>query len=150
MKNHKDYINKVKKTDLSKFSNKKKVELSVVDDIENQLDSFEEAEGLASYLAYEWGDEIIDAFADLRTEYNIDDYVVNTTVKSLDEFADNLRESLDKIQASADELGLPPEDIYHDYHELRQRVDNAEGLYNDAEDKYHEVINYIGASNFWR
>lgn len=135
---------------LAKFSKPKKINLSVVDDIENQVDSFEEAEGLASYLAYEYGDEIIDAFSDLRLQYNIDDYVVNSSVKSLDEFTDNLRESLDKLQTAADELGLSPNDLYADYDELRQRVDNADALYNDAYDKYREVINYIGASNFWK
>ncbi len=135
---------------LAKFSKPKKINLSVVDDIENQVDSFEEAEGLASYLAYEWGDEIIDAYVDLRLQYNIDDYVVNSSVKSLDEFTDNLRESLDKLQRAADELGLSPNDLYADYDELRQRVDNANSLYSDAYDKYQEVINVTGNSNFWR
>ena len=51
---------------------------------------------------------------------------------------------------AADELGLDPNDLYYDYTELRQRVDNAEQLYNDAHDKYREVINYIGNANFWR
>ena len=149
--NKKDYINKVKKTDLSKFSNKKKVDLSIVDDIQNKLDSFEEAEGLASYLAYEYGDEIMEAFSNLQQKYNIDDYVVNSSVTSLDEFAENLAKDLDKVQAAADELGLDPSDLYDNYHELRQRVDHATlTLYSDAFDKYIEVINYIGNNNFWR
>ena len=53
---------------LDKMPNKKvdlkahKVDLSLVDDINNELDSFAQAESEASYLAYEYGDEIIYAF----------------------------------------------------------------------------------------
>ena len=50
MKKHEDFINKVKKTDLSKFSNKKrvptKVELNTFDEIDESLD-------LAHYLVEE-------------------------------------------------------------------------------------------------
>ena len=72
MSNKNKFFAELKKHEnLDKFHLKsKKINLSVVDDIQSKLNSFEMAESEASYLAYDWGDQIIDAFSDLQKQYN--------------------------------------------------------------------------------
>jgi chromosomal replication initiation ATPase DnaA len=151
MSNKNKFFAELKKHEnLDKFHLKsKKINLSVVDDIQSKLNSFEMAESEASYLAYDWGDQIIDAFSDLQQQYNIDDYIVNGNTKFLDEAAEGISEDLDKIEQAANEIGISPNDIYYDYDNLRDRVIAAGDIYNDAFDKYIEVINYIGNNSFW-
>jgi len=58
-----------KKTVFSKIAKgmpKKQVKLSIIRDLITEFESLEEASSLASYLAYEWGDEIMDAFYEFR------------------------------------------------------------------------------------
>ena len=73
--NKKEYINKVKKTDLSKFSNKKrvptKVELGVLDLIDTNRSWLEDASSVASYYAYERWDEIIQEIQDMQFEIRL-------------------------------------------------------------------------------
>ena len=127
-----------------------KINLSVVSDIEQEESRFEAAEAEASCLAYDWGDEIIDAYSDFRQKYNIDDYIVNGATRDLEEVHEIMGEHLAKIENAANEIGVAPEDIYGNYEELRQRVDNASNLYLDAKDKYREVVDITGAPDLWR
>ena len=141
---------------LDKMPNKKvdlkahKVDLSLVDDINNELDSFEQAESEASYLAYEYGDEIIDAFYEFRSKYSLDDYIINGATRDLEEVSENIGKALSELQTKAEELGIDPNEILNDFDDIKQRVDNAEALYRDAKDKYYEVMNYAGFANFWK
>ena len=127
-----------------------KVDLSLVDDIQNELDSFEQAEGEASYLAYEYGDEIMEAYSEFSMKYSLDDYIINGSTKYLEESAEILSRALNELQTKAEELGIDPNEILNDFDDIKQRVDNAEALYRDAKDKYYEVMNYAGFSNFWK
>jgi hypothetical protein len=152
MKALKNILNKLYSEDNKVFavlSTKRKIDLSLVDDIENEVDSFEEAESDASYLAYELGDEVIDAYDDFRMKYNLDDYVINGSVRYLEESAEILKASLTKLEIAADELGIPPSEVYYDYENLKQRVDNAQSLSDEAKSKYREVTDYTGMGNFW-
>ncbi len=152
MKALKNILNKLYSEDNKVFavlSTKRKIDLSLVDDIENEIDSFEEAESDASYLAYEFGDEIIDAYDDFQRKYNLDNYIVNGTVTSLEDYAADLKVKLDKLQAASDELGINPNDIYPEYDFYRDRVEDASNLYNEAKSKYREVVEYTGMNNFW-
>ena len=133
-----------KKRELSK-----KVDLSLVDDIEQEVNRFEEAESAASYLAYDLGDEVIDAYDEFRMKYSLDDYIINGPVRDLEEVTEILQGYLTKLEASAEELGIPPYDIYFDYEDLKQRVDNSNELNNDAKRKYQEVVDYTGFNDFW-
>jgi hypothetical protein len=141
---------------LDKMPNKKvdlkahKVDLSLVDDINNELDSFEQAESEASYLAYDYGDEIMDAYSDFSMKYSLDDYIINGSTKYLEESAEKLATALAELQTKAEELGIDPNEILYDFDDIKQRVDNAEQLYRDAKDKYYEVMNYAGFANFWK
>lgn len=152
MKALKNILNKLYSEDNKVFavlSTKRKIDLSLVDDIENEVDSFEEAEADASYLAYEYGDEVIDAYDDFRMKYDLDNYVVNGSVRYLEESAEILKASLNKLEIAANELGIPPSEVYYDYDNLKQRVDNAQSLSDEAKSKYREVTEYTGMPNFW-
>lgn len=152
MKAFKNILNKLYSEDNKVFavlSTKKKIDLSLVDDIENEIDSFDEAESDASYLAYEYGDEIIVAYEDFKSKYDLDNYIVNGPVTLLEDYAADLKVKLDKLQVAADELGINPNDIYEDYDNLRDRVAESNSLYNDAKAKYREVVEYTGMNNFW-
>ena len=131
------------------LNTQRKIDLALVDDIENEVDRFDAAESDASYLAYELGDEVIDAYDEFRMKYNLDNYVVNGSVRYLEESAEILKASLNKLEIAADELGIPPSEVYYDYDNLKQRVDNAQSLSDEAKSKYREVTDYTGMPNFW-
>ena len=127
-----------------------KVDLSLVDDIQNELDRFEQAESEASYLAYEYGDEIMDAYSEFQMKYNIDDYIINGATRDLEEVSENIGKALSELQTKAEELGIDPNEILNDFDDIKQRVDNSAALNNDAKEKYKEVIGLIGRNDFWR
>ena len=133
---------------IAKEMTKKKVELSIVRDLITEFEPLEEASSLASYLAYEYGDEIMDAFYEFRMKYDIDNYIVNSPVMSLKEYADNYRPLLEELEQKANDLGLDPIDIFDDYEDAKELVNNADGLYNDMLSKYREVISFVGIPDF--
>ena len=127
-----------------------KVALSLIDDIANEIDTFEQAESEASYLAYEYGDEIIDAYDEFRSKYPIDDYIINGSTRDLEEVSENISKALAELQTKAEELGIDPNEILNDFDDIKQRADNSSALNNDAKEKYKEVIGYTGFNDFWR
>lgn len=128
---------------------KQAVKLSALSDIEDNLDRFDYAESDASWLAYEWGDMIMDEYNDFKMRNNLDDFVVNGNVRDLEEVAEIMRNALNDLEVKSEELGIDPSDVYPDYEELKQRVDNADSLEQDAKEKYREVQQYAGYANFW-
>lgn len=140
-----------KKTVFSRMAKgmpKKQVKLSIVQDLITEFDSLEETSSLASYFAYEYGDQIIDAWDDFSSKYNLDDLWVNSSIRMLDEVADTVKPMLEELEQKAEDLGLNPADIYDNYQEARDLVDNADELYSDMLDKYREIINYVGFRDF--
>ena len=128
---------------------KQAVKLSALSDIEDNLDRFEYAESDASWLAYEWGDMIMDEYVEFKSRNNLDDFIINGNIRDLNEVAEIMRNALKDLEVKSEELGIDPSDVYPDYEDLKQRVDNAEALENDAKDKYYEVQQYAGYANFW-
>ena len=61
-----------------------------------------------------------------------------------------MRNALNDLEVKSEELGIDPSDVYPDYEELKQRVDNADSLEQDALDKYREVQEFAGFANFWK
>ena len=127
-----------------------KVALSLVDDIQNELNGFDESESEASYLAYEYGDEIIDAYDQFNTKYNLDNYIVNGATRYLEEISENISKALSELQTKSEELGINPNEILSGFDDLKQRVENAPSLLIDAKQKYEEVTDYTGMPNLWR
>jgi hypothetical protein len=128
---------------------KQAVKLSALSDIEDNLDNFEYAESDASWLAYEWGDMIMDEYSDFKLRNNLDDFIVNGNLRYLNEVAEIMRNALNDLEVKSEELGIDPSDVYPDYEELKQRVNNADSLEQDALDKYREVQQFAGFANFW-
>ena len=127
-----------------------KVTLSLVDDIQNELNGFDKSESEASYLAYDYGDEIIDAYDQFNTKYNLDNYIVNGATTDLEEISERISKSQSELQTKAEELGIDPNDILSGFDDLKQRVENAPSLVIDAKQKYEEVTDYTGMPNLWR
>jgi len=127
-----------------------KVDLSLVSTIITEAGAFEYAEGEASYLAYEWGDEIIGAYEDFRMKYNLDDYIINGSTSDLKDITETLTEALNELETKAEELGIDPNEIYNDFDDLKLRVSEAPTLLKDAKDKYREVVDYTGMPDFWK
>jgi len=127
-----------------------KVALSLVSTILTEADAFDQAESEASYLAYDYGDEIMDAYSDFRVKYNLDDYIINGSTTDLGDITEILSDALNELETKANELGIDPNEIYDNFDDLKQRVDNAPSLLSDAKDKYREVIGYTGFPDFWK
>ena len=127
-----------------------KVDLSLVSTIITEAGAFDEAESEASYLAYEYGDEIIGAYEDFRSQYDLDNYIINGSTTDLGDITEILADALNELETKANELGIDPNEIYDDFDDLKQRVDNAPSLLSDAKDKYREVVDYTGMPDFWK
>jgi hypothetical protein len=138
-----------KRSKFSKVTPKRvAVKLSIIDDIESELDWFEQAEGSASYMAYEWGDELIDKISDYRTEIGqVDDWAINGAGSSLEEVAGNILTNLEILEEKSNELGIDPNELYANFDELKSRVENASDLINDMWKKYDEVVEFSGVLN---
>ena len=133
---------------MAKGMPKKQVKLSIVQDLITEFEPLEEASSLASYLAYEYGDEIMDAFSDFSSKWDLDNLFVNSSINMLDEMANNYKPMLEELEQKANDLGLDPADIFDNYQEAKELVDNADGLYSDMLSKYREIINYVGFRDF--
>ena len=133
---------------IAKGMTKKKVELSIVQDLITEFEPLEEASSLASYFAYEYGDQVIDAWDEFTRTWDIDNYIVNSSVMSLKEYADDYRSKLEELEQKANDLGLEPSDIYDDYEDAKAIVNNADSTYNDMVSKYREIISYIRIADF--
>lgn len=127
-----------------------KVALSLVSTILTEADAFDQAESEASYLAYDYGDEIMDAYSDFRVKYNLDDYIINGSTTDLGDITEILSDALNELETKANELGIDPNEIYDNFDDLKQRVDNAPSLLSDAKEKYREVISITGFNDFWK
>lgn len=151
-----------KKTVFSRMAKgmpKKRVNLTAIKTIEDNIDSFIEAESDASYLAYEYGDELIGKIEEYRSEIGqIDDYVINGMATSLTYYAENILEAIYEIEDKSAELGVDPNDIvdlpmeFGSLDELKGRVISAsDNLYKEAQAKYREIVEYSGfLNNFWK
>ena len=123
MKKHEDFINKVKKTDLSKFSNKKrvptKVELNTFDEIDESLD-------LAHYLVEE-------AFVETMDKGD-EAYMHGRDIMRFD-FNDargNAEYLLDEMKTTLDDLGV---DYPSGMQDQLNRLKELEDLENRSRDR---------------
>lgn len=127
---------------------KHKVDLSIVDDIANEAEFLRDSYDEASYLAYEWGDEIIEAYEDFRMKYNLDNYIVNGNTRFLEERGERMQGLVGELENKANDLGIDPAELIQGYDEIIFMVDNYKNLNKDAEDKNREVTSYTGMPNF--
>jgi hypothetical protein len=77
----------------------------------------------------------------------VDDYIINSEMSYLPEAAERLGDILKKIESSADDLGLDPSDIYSDFEDAKEMVDNADSVIDDLKREWNSS-RISRASNF--
>ena len=117
-----------------------KVDLSLVDDIDNEYDWLEMSYSEASY-----GPELFEEWIDRVNEFNsemsmsVDNFVVNGSARSFEEAADNMRVKIDELELKAEELGISPDSLVSNYSEIKSILDNASAVNEDFNRSYQEL-----------
>jgi len=126
----------------TKLSKARKLKLSVVDDIESEVNSLEQAYSEASYLAYERFDEILDEISEFQTNLSIevDNAVVNGNATYLEEAGENMLKLIEKLETGAEDLGVDPSELLYNYEDIKRMAEGATEVYSDFVQKYKEVV----------
>ena len=129
---------------------KRNVKLSLIDDITERYDNLSQLQSIASYYLNERFDELEDKWYDFQMEIGteVDNMAVNTSVGMINEESDNLSELLLKIQDTANDLGMTPEDLYSNYNEVYQTMTISQTLYDDFLSKYKDFARLTGLQEF--
>lgn len=118
-----------------------KVDLSIVDDIDNEYDWLEMSYSEASYgieFMAEWEQKIYDFSNELSIA--VDNYVVNGAAYSFQEAADNMRVKIEELEVKAEELGISPDSLVSNYSEIKSILDNADSVDTEFRNAYKEVL----------
>ena len=108
-----------------------KVALGLIDNLDYDINTIEDQSSLLSYLAYEWHDEKFLAYRQAWMELN-DEYQHNgSQVFRFDDVSGDV-EKLNEIKAKAEELGLEADDVYSDWNEHMQRLEEMK----EADEQY--------------
>lgn len=130
----------------TKLSKTRKLKLSVVDEIESNVNWLEGAYSEASYYANERWDEILDRIQEYRDEIGmeVDNVAVNGEGRSLDEAGSTMLELLATLEKGAEDLGVDPAELLDNYEEIKDMAENAQETYEAFVEKYKEVVEYSG------
>ena len=118
-----------------------KVDLSLVNDIDNEYDWLEMSYSEASYgvdFMQEWEQKIYDFSSELSIA--VDNYVVNGAAYSFQETADNMRVKIEELELKAEELGISPDSLVSNYSEIKSILDNADSVDTEFRNAYKEVL----------
>lgn len=132
-------LNKLKNARKETLS--KKVDLSLVDDIDSMYNWLEQSYSEASYGAEfmrEWEDKIMDFNTELSIA--VDNYVVNGAAYSFEEAYTDMRVKIEELEIKAEELGVNPSELIRDYEEIKNILSNAEAVDNEFKSAYKEVL----------
>lgn len=139
----------------------KKINLSSVQTLLDNVDAFRDAEIDAVYFAYERADEILDKIYEFQQEISleVDNMVVNGMITSLKDVSETVLEAIMDIEDKTNELGIEPDDIV----DLPMEFDGVDGLkgralaaadtvYDEARNKYQEIRREMesGLADFWK
>ena len=127
-----------------------KIEQSSIQEIEDLYEAQYQSLEEASYLAYEWGDEIIGAYEDFQSKYNLDNYIINGTTTDLKDYTEKLKEKVEDFETKALELGIDPSELINGFNMIKSSVQFGFDTHEDAKDKYREVVDYTGMPDFWK
>ena len=118
----------------------KKVDLSLVDDINYDFQYLHEEVSRMSYTTEEWFDEKFEEFYQLRSDLR-SIYFQNSEsyIDSADVAGD--KEVLLQIKQKADELGISVEDVYPDYQEHLDQLDYLEYIESRFDEQKRELEN---------
>ena len=132
-------LNKLKNA--RKESLSKKIDLSLVSDIDNEFDWLEQSYSDASYgvdYMKEWQDKILDFGTELSIA--VDNYVVNGAAYSFEEAYTNMRVKIEELESKSEELGINPSELVSNYEEIKDILSNAESVDSEFKDAYKEVL----------
>ena len=118
----------------------KKVDLSLVDDINYEFQYLQEEISRMSYVTEEWFDEKFEEFYQLRSDLRTI-YFQNSEsfIDSADVAGD--KEVLLQIKVKADELGIPVEDVYPDWQEHLDQLDYLDYIEGRFDEQKRELEN---------
>jgi len=114
----------------------KEVKLSLVDDIEKQKGYLEDAYSELSYILNDWAGEKEDELYKIQGE--LDNIIVNSEATSTDIFIQELSEPLKRLEDNAKSLGIDPDEIYDEYQDAKDMIEDASRLWRDWEDFKNE------------
>ena len=112
------------------------VKLSLVDDIEKQKGYLEDAYNELSYILNDWAGEKEDELYKIQGE--LDNIIVNSEATSTDIFIQELSEPLKRLEDNAESLGIDPDEIYDEYQDAKDMIEDASRLWRDWEDFKNE------------
>ena len=126
----------------TKLSKARKLKLSVVNEIESNVNWLQEATSEASYYADERFDEILNEIADFQSNLSmeVDNAVLNGSARSLDEAGSTMLELIEKLETAAEELGVDPSELLNTYEDAKRMAEVAQETYDDFVEKYKEVV----------
>jgi len=135
-----------------KLKEEKKVELSIVDDLENLYDDLNSAYEEAIYYSEGRLDDLADEFVNITTpiKNEIDEMAINGNVRFLVETAENVQSLITDLKQKADDLGIDPRELVTNYDALNEMSLSAGMVYDELIAKYRETISYTGNNDFLR
>ena len=146
-------LNKLKKARKETIS--KKVDISLVDDIDSSEDYFMQSYDEASYGA-DFLNEWIDKINDFNSELSIavDNYILNGAARNLEEEAEVMREYILKLESTANDLGVNPDELIRNYAGITQALMDSENVRERFQSAYDELLyeanERFGLSNFMK
>jgi hypothetical protein len=126
---------------IAKGMTKKKVELSVVDEIDNEFGWLEQSYTEASYgveFMREWIDKIMKFNSELSIA--VDNYVVNGAAYSFEEAYTDMRSKIETLEEKANDLGINPSELIRDYDEIKNILSVAESVDSEFKSAYKELL----------
>ena len=126
---------------IAKGITKKKVELSVVDEIDNEFGWLEQSYTEASYgveFMREWIDKIMEFNSELSIA--VDNYVINGAAYSFEEAYTDMRSKIETLEEKANDLGINPSELIRDYDEIKNILSVAESVDSEFKSAYKELL----------
>jgi hypothetical protein len=144
-KSYAEYAKEMKKfknlTEIN-FNKTYKINLGLIDDFSyGDVSSLEDEASRLSYSTEEWYDEKLDEFLEVRGMLR--DVYINGSEAFINE-ADVAgdRDILAELQTTADEIGVPVDELYPDYDEHLRILDDIDYLTGRFDDQVRELEGY--------
>jgi archaellum component FlaC len=107
----------------------KQVKLNTVQEAQTSFNELEDSLGDLTYFAYEVINDQEDKLGEIMDV--IDNMIINSSMLYAKDSAESLLESLEKIEKSAKDLGVDPEDVFDQYEEAKDMADQAISAHED-------------------
>jgi len=118
-------------------SKKRKVELNLMQEIENLRSYMEDSASEASYIVNEFAPEKEDMLYDIQRD--LDNIIVNSEASSLETFISDLKDKLETLEDKARDLGMDANELYDEFDDAMRELEFAEqtqGQWDDMKDEY--------------